>query len=48
LGAKQQEVFEKINQYLSSSPVLKLPRREVLFMLYVAAEDKVIAVVLTQ
>ena len=26
-GAKQQETFEKIKQYLSSPPVLKTPRR---------------------
>ena len=45
---EQQEAFEKIKVYLSSTPVLKAPRREVLFMLYVAAEDKVIAAVLTQ
>ena len=39
LGAKQQEAFEKIKQYLSSPPVLKAPRRGVPFRLYVAAED---------
>ena len=47
-GAKQQEAFEKIKQYLSSPPVLKAPRRGVPFRLYVAAEDKVIGAVLTQ
>ena len=47
-GAKQQEAFEKIKQYLSSPPILKAPRRGVPFRLYVAAEDKVIEVVLTQ
>ena len=47
-GAKQQETFEKIKIYLSSPPVLKAPRRGVLFRLYVAAEDKVIGAVLTQ
>ena len=46
-GAKQQEAFEKIKQYLSSPPVLKAPRRGVPFRLYVAAEDKVIGAVLT-
>ena len=46
--AKQQETFEKIKQYLSSPPVLKVPRRGVPFRLYVAAEDKVIGIVLTQ
>ena len=47
-GAEQQEVFEKIKVYLSSTPVLKAPRRGVPFRLYVAAEDKVIGAVLTQ
>ena len=41
-GAKQQEAFEKIKQYLSSPPVLRAPRRGVPFKLCVAAEDKVI------
>jgi hypothetical protein len=40
--------FEKIKQYFSSTLVLKAPRRGVPFRLYVAAEDKVIGVVLTQ
>jgi len=47
-GAEQQESFEKIKNYLSSPPVLKAPRRGVPFRLYVAAEDKIIGVVLTQ
>jgi len=47
-GAKQQEAFERIKQYLSSLPVLKAPRRGVPFKLYIAAEDKVIGAVLTQ
>src|SRR6185312_10265638 len=47
-GAEQQELFEKIINYLSSPPVLKAPKREVPFRLYVAAEDKIIGVVLTQ
>jgi hypothetical protein len=47
-GPKQQEAFEKIKHYLSSPPVLKAPRRGVPFKLYIAAEDKVIEVVLTQ
>ena len=47
LGAKQQDAFEKIKQYLSSPLVLKAPRRGVPFRLYVAAEDKVIGAVLT-
>ena len=48
MGAEQQEVFEKIKVYLSSTPVLKASRRGVPFRLYVAAEDKVIGAVLTQ
>ena len=40
--------FEKIKSYLSSPPVLKAPKRGVHFRLYVAAEDKIIGVVLTQ
>ena len=47
-GAKQQETFEKIKEYLSSPPVLKAPRRGVPFRLYVAAEDNVIGAVLAQ
>ena len=46
-GAKQQEAFEKIKQYLSSPPVLKAPWRGVPCRLYVAAEDKVIGAILT-
>ena len=48
LGGGQQEAFEKIKYYLSSPPILQAPRRGVPFRLYVAAEDKVIGVVLTQ
>ena len=47
-GAEQQEAFEKIKKYLSSPPVLKAPKRDTPFILYVAAEDKVIGVVLTK
>ena len=47
LGAKQQEAFEKIKQYLSSPLVLKAPRRGVPFRLYAAAKDRVIGAVLT-
>ena len=46
-GAKQQEAFKKIKQCLSSPPVLKVPKRDIPFRLYVAAEDKVIGAVLT-
>ena len=48
LGAEQQEAFEKIKVYLSSTPVLKAFRRGVPFRLYVAIEDIVIGTVLTQ
>ena len=48
MGAKHQEAFERIKQYLSSSLFLKAPRRGVPFKLYIAAENKVIGVVLTQ
>ena len=46
-GVKQQEAFEKINEYLSTPPVLRAPRRGVPFKLYIAAEEKVIGAVLT-
>ena len=47
-GAKQQEAFKKIKEYLSTPPVLRAPRRGVPFKLYIAAEAKIIDVVLTQ
>jgi hypothetical protein len=47
-GAKQQEAFNLIRKYLSLAPVLKAPQVGVPFRLYIAAEDKVIGVVLTQ
>ena len=47
-GTEQQEAFEKIKVYLSSTPVLKVPRGGVPFRLYVAVEDNVIVTVLTQ
>ena len=47
-GAEQQETFEKIKKYLSSPPVLKAPKRDTPFRLYVAAEDKIIGAILTQ
>ena len=47
-GAKPWEAFEKIKKCLSSPLVLKVPRREVPFELYVVAWDKVIGAVLTQ
>ena len=45
---EQQESFEKIKNYLSSPPVLKVSRRGVPFRFYVAAKDRVIDAVLTQ
>jgi hypothetical protein len=48
LGAEQQEAFDLIRKYLSSAPVLKAPQVGVPFRLYIAVEDKVIGVVLTQ
>jgi hypothetical protein len=47
-GAEQQEAFDLIRKYLSSAPVLKVPQVGVSFRLNIAAEDKVIGVVLTQ
>ena len=47
-GAKQQETFEKIKEYLSTPPVLHAPRSRVSFKLYIVAEAKVIRVVFTQ
>ena len=47
-GAKQQEAFEKIREYLSTPPVLRAPRRGVPFKIYIAAKEKIIGAVLTQ
>ena len=47
-GAKQQEAFENIKEYLSTLPVLRAPRRGVPFKLYIAVEEKEIRAVLTQ
>jgi hypothetical protein len=46
--AEQQEAFDLIRKYLSSAPILKAPQVGASFRLYIAAEDKVIGVVLTQ
>jgi hypothetical protein len=48
LGAEQQEAFNLIKNYLSSAPVLKATKAGVPSMLYIASEDKVIKIVLTQ
>jgi hypothetical protein len=47
LGAEQHHVFDLIEDYLYLVPVLKAPKSGFPFRLYVAAEDKVIEVVLT-
>jgi hypothetical protein len=47
-GANQQRTFEDIKRYLSSPPVMKALIARILFWLYIAAEDVVIGVVLTQ
>jgi hypothetical protein len=47
-GANQQRTFEDIKRYLSSPPVMKALIARILFWLYIAAEDVVIQVVLTQ
>jgi hypothetical protein len=41
-------VFEEIREYLSTSSFLKAPQSRVPFRLYIAAENDVIGVVLTQ
>jgi hypothetical protein len=48
MGAEQQEAFDLIRKYLSFASVLKATQAGVSFRLYIAAEDKVIGVVLTQ
>jgi hypothetical protein len=47
-GAKQQEAFNEIKSYLTSPPVLQVPKSGVPFRLYVVAEPNVIGAVLTQ
>jgi hypothetical protein len=39
VGHKQKEAFEKINDYLSSPPVLKAPRVGKSFRLYLATQE---------
>jgi hypothetical protein len=48
LGADQQHALENIKRHLSSLSVMKAPIPEILFRLYITAEDVVIGVVLTQ
>jgi hypothetical protein len=47
-GADQQCTFEDIKRYLSSPSVMKAPMTGIPFWLYIAAEDAVVGVVLTQ
>jgi hypothetical protein len=47
-GAKQQVAFDQIKHYLSTSLVLRAPKSGELFQLYIAVQEDVIGVVLTQ
>jgi hypothetical protein len=47
MGEEQREAFEKIKKYLMT-PVLRAPRANHGFRLYVAAQEHVIGAVLTQ
>jgi hypothetical protein len=47
-GAEQQETFEKIKEYLVSPPVLRAPKAENPFKMYIAAQEWVIGAVLLQ
>jgi hypothetical protein len=47
-GAKQQAVSDQIKHYLSTSPVLRAPKSGDPFRLYIATQEGVIGVVLTQ
>ena len=47
-GAKQQEAFDMIKNYLCTPPVMRAPKHREPFRLYIAAEEGVIGVVLTQ
>jgi hypothetical protein len=47
-GPEQQAVFEEIKEYLSTAPILEAPQSRIPFQLYVAAENDVIRVILTQ
>jgi hypothetical protein len=46
--AKQQAAFDQIKHYLSTPPVLRAPKSGEPFRLYIAAQEGVIGVVLTQ
>jgi hypothetical protein len=47
-GAEQREAFEKIKEYLVSPPVLRAPKAENPFKMYIAAQEWVIGAVLLQ
>jgi hypothetical protein len=47
-GAEQREAFEKINEYLVSPPLLQAPKARTPFMIYIAAQERVIGAVLLQ
>ena len=47
-GARQHEAFESIKACLITPPVLRAPKHGESFTLYVAAEEKIIGVALTQ
>jgi hypothetical protein len=47
-GIEQQHAFDDIKKYISLPPVMKEPKAEIPFQLYIPAEDSVIGVVLTQ
>jgi hypothetical protein len=47
-GAKKQEAFDEIKNYLISPPILQAPKSGIPFKLYVAAEKDAIGGVLTQ
>jgi ribonuclease HI len=48
LGAEQRRAFDKIKEHLTTSPVLRVPKIGEMFQLYVATQEHVIGVVLTQ
>jgi hypothetical protein len=47
-GAEQRQAFNKIKEYLVTPPVLRAPKAEDPFKMYIAAQEQVIGVVLLQ
>jgi hypothetical protein len=47
-GEEEKEAFEKIKKYLTSPPILRAPRANQEFRLYVVAREHMIGVVLTK